>query len=175
MEQTGLKRNLSRVELGVSAVIITTLLVYAINRMDSIYAFTEMNGTNVLIRNLKSSVSLFVSEKIIQGEIDSLAEIVNANPVNIVFPEPPEYAGVLQDNTGEIIKGRWYYDSSSNELVYYVKNDDYFLSDEPGPARIRLSMKLIFSDYNNNNIFDKGTDKVRGLSLVYKKDYSWSL
>lgn len=88
---------------------------------------------------------------------------------------PANYIGELYaPDINDIEPGHWYFDRSTNLLIYRVKNTEFFYSQLDGPARIRFSIKLDYDDLNKNDKFDPETDKFVNINIESVDSYKWN-
>jgi len=174
LELTGLRRSLSRFELGICLIIIAVLFYFAVGKISDLSVYTEQTGIKIIIRNMQSNLDLYKAEKMISGALDDMAEMVNASPVGIIFSPPENYRGEFQSpDPLRFSPGDWYYDMGNKHLVYHVIHSDRFISSAPAPARIRLILDPVFIDIDGNSKFDVDIDTIRGLVLKKVEPYEW--
>ncbi len=174
MELSGLKRSLSRFELGVCIIIISVLIYYAIVKISELTVQTEITGIRVIIRNMHSNLDLYKSEFIISGRTEAMTDMIGANPVGKIFPPMQNYRGEFDaPDPLRFSPGDWYFDRTAGHLVYLVIHTDRFLSPVAPPPRIRLVLQPVYRDRNSNGRYDSGIDMIRGLRLDKVEPYEW--
>lgn len=142
--------------------------------MSELTVFTEQTGTRVLLRNMQSNLDLYKSERMIAGQLEEMVNLVHTNPVGRIIPPPENYQGEFSAaDPMAFSPGEWYFDKDKGYLVYRVVHEDYFISDLPPPARIRLALEASFIDIDGNGLFDRGVDRFTGLILRKVDKWEW--
>lgn len=164
----------SLLELVVVIIIISILMVLAIQRLLSLQVDAERVVMESVVGALRSAIGIKVAEKIVRQNIGDLATLENGNPMNLLAETPSNYIGEL---TGAdpltLVPGSWYFDSDNHVLVYIVDNIGYFSGGMTDPSRARFRMRLVYTDKNNNGSYDSGVDSIEGLRLAPLESYRW--
>jgi hypothetical protein len=127
-----------------------------------------------MIGKLRSSLGLQVAERALEQGIPAVIALQGGNPMDLLQAPPHNYKGELQAADPAAIEGgRWYFDSDARELVYRVNFEENFHSPLPGPARIRLALRVSYRDLNRNGRFDPGLDQLQNVSLQQLNQYRW--
>jgi hypothetical protein len=127
-----------------------------------------------LMGKFRSGLGLEMAERAVEQGIPSVVALQGSNPMELLEVPPANYIGELQGADPAAVEGgRWYFDLDARELVYRVEFDEYFSSSLPGPARIRLAVRVSYDDRNGNGSFDPGQDKLRNVFLQQLEPYRW--
>lgn len=127
-----------------------------------------------MLRNMQSNLNLYKSEKIISGNLMQMADMIHANPVDTIFPQPGNYTGEFDaPDPSDFSPGDWFFDRTNGHLVYMVIHGDRFSSKLPPPPRIRLTLEPAYVDRNDNGTFDRDVDRLNGLILKKVDPYEW--
>lgn len=86
------------------------------------------------------------------------------------------YLGEFSDPDISMLEsGKWYYDTRVNTLVYMVNNDEFFISDMEGPARIVYEIVIVYKDIDGNGSFDPSSDEFSSVKLVEVSNTAWDI
>ena len=173
-EQTRFTRPLSRLELALAVTLIGIFMGIFIQRVILLTVAAEATSLELMIRNLRTGMMLYVSNQLLEGREDRIEKLAQSDPFAVMDTPYGNYGGVI---SGEKVKGiepgQWFYDSDDNELVYKVVNSGYF-SNSSGTDLIRLKIKLNYEDRNNNGSYEHGVDRPMGVSLNVVDNYEWT-
>lgn len=162
-------------ELVVVIILISILGLFATDRIWKLQAAAERAAVNQIIGNLKSTLGLEVARLALDGKINSVAKLANANPILLLAQAPSNYIGEIIDGAHITKTGIWYFDNKQNALIYNVSYSENFTTTLEGIPRIRHRIKLVYNDRNNNNRFDIRYDSIAGLDLFAVEKYNWNI
>lgn len=135
----------------------------------------EQTHVETIIGSLRSAIGIEVSRRILRQGMDAVAAMENSNPIQYLAHPPPNYLGELEQPVPEELNGyQWYFDRREKALVYRINHTEHFSTSLPGVARIRLAIKLDYTDANNNGRFDNPTDHLKGIRLVPLEPFHWT-
>ncbi len=161
-------------ELIIVIAIISTLVVFAIDRMLGLRVDAERVALRRNASAMQTAAVMQLSEYLVKRQQNQIREMAGANPVRFLQNPPAGYVGERANpDPNSIAPGDWYFDTADRVLVYRVVNAEYFQTPLPGPARVRFRLELAFDDENGNKVYDPGADTIRGLHLVQLDPYSW--
>jgi general secretion pathway protein G len=161
-------------ELVVVISIISILFVYAAERLLKLQVEAERVSVLQIKGILQSALAMQIAEHIVHHRLAELDKLIGSNPMDLLAQKPDNYLGVREHvDPATIEGGRWYYAKDEKALIYRVRNDDYFRSPLPGPARIRLRIVPVYDDNNGDGRFERGVDTLKGLSLAALEPYEW--
>ena len=172
-EQKRFTRTLSRFELAIAVILIGIFIGVFVQRVILLTVASEATSLELMIRNLRTGVMLYVSGQLIEGRYKLIEKLAESDPFNYM-EAPFNYGG--SRTAGEIetaAAGQWFYDRDNEELVYKIINKDYFNS-ETGKDEVRIKFVLSFDDRNNNGTYEQDTDRPHGVSLKLMNKYAWS-
>jgi general secretion pathway protein G len=134
----------------------------------------ERTHVITMIGKLRSALGLQVAERALEQGIPAVIAMQGSNPMDLLQVPPHNYRGELQAaDPAAMVGGRWYFDTDARELVYRVNFEENFHSPLPGPARIRLALRVSYRDLNRNGKFDSGQDQLQNVSLQQLDQYHW--
>ncbi len=162
-------------ELLVVIIIISILMVIAIQRLLALQVDAERVVMESVVGALRSALGIKVAETFVRQGSASLATLESSNPMNLLAEVPANYLGELDSSMDPALleRGNWYFDTGNRNLVYLVNNSGYFSGGMPDPARARFAIRIVYSDKNGNGIYDAGTDIIEGLRLAPLEPYRW--
>jgi len=175
MDITPNKQNgFTQFEFIIVVILISILSVVALNRMWAWRAEIEQTFIKTVSGNIRSALGMQTAQLALHGKLKQLPQLAGTNPFSLLAQKPDQYLGELSaDDPKTQQAGIWYFDTKQKALIYTIKHADDFRSTLKGRARIRLMIRLIYSDLNLNRRYDTGVDSIAGLDLVSLDDYHW--
>lgn len=192
-----INRDLSKLELIVSILLISILIGIFIRYSLTVFAAVEKKMVERTVMNIETAINYHASIAIFKKDNLALTKILTSNPIDLMVNEseinpnlvdgisykylassfvPPEnYAGIVLDDTNnELEKGFWYFDSDDRFLFYTVINDELLKSKLPGISRLRYKMIIEHEDIDNNQYSEFNNDFL-SIKLVQIDRISWSI
>lgn len=168
-------RGFSLIELLVVIIIISILMVLAIQRLLALQVDAERVVMESTTGTIRSAIGIKVAEKIVRQKINDLVSLEDSNPMNLLAELPRNYLGEFDGATDPytLERGSWYFDTTTRTLVYLVDNTGYFSGGVDDPPRARFKVRLVYTDANTNGAFDPGIDSIEGLRLAVQEPYQW--
>lgn len=167
----------SLLELVIVVVLISLLIVIAIDRLLVLRVEAERVSVEKIAGELRSAMSLTVASVVVKdGGLQNIARLNKSNPMNMLSQAPGTYLGEMRKAEPERIEpGSWYFDIDRGELVYKVINAGNLVTDLEGVKRIRFQLQLDYGDSNRNGRYDAGRDIIYGMRLQALDPYRWQL
>lgn len=138
------RRGFSLFELVVSLTLMAVLVGVFLERALYYRELAEKSAMEQVALDLRSSVNLRVAELVLENRFAELPALAAQNPMDLLVGKPQNYLGVLAGaGTQEVVRGNWYFDNTSKEVVYYVDSGRYFAPDEQGRMRAAWRVKLV--------------------------------
>ena len=167
-------RGFSQFELVVVIILISILATIALNRMWGWRSEVERTLIKTVSGNLRSALGLETANLALQNKLDQLPKLAGSNPFSLLAQKPSTYLGELSESNPNTKKsGVWYYSKEQRALIYTIKHSEPFKTSLKGQPRVRLKIKLIYSDKNHNRRYDAGIDAIAGVDLVTLDKYQW--
>jgi prepilin-type N-terminal cleavage/methylation domain-containing protein len=167
-------RGFSLLELLIVIVIISVLLVVAIDRLLKLRYEAERAMVQSVIGALKSGLYVDFAAAAAGGKGGRIDAARGSNPMLRLAEKPESYAGEFFGADPKLFEpGTWYFDKRDRALVYLVRFPEQFVTSLSGPPRLRLAVEPDYDDLDRNGGFDPGRDPVRGLKLVSLEPYFW--
>ncbi len=162
-------------ELLVVIIIISILMVIAIQRLLALQVDAERVVMESVVGTLRSALGIKVAETYVRQGPAGLAVLESSNPMNLLAEVPANYLGELASTVDPTLlePGNWYFDTGNRNLVYLVNNTGYFSGGLADPARARFTVRIVYSDKNGDGIYDASVDLIEGLRLAPLESYRW--
>jgi general secretion pathway protein G len=170
----GEPRGFSLLELLIVIVIISVLLVVAIDRLLVLRFEAERAMVQTVIGAMRSALYIEFAAAAARGEMKRMDKAAASNPMAYLAEKPESYIGEFYGPDPKVFEpGTWYFDLRDGTLVYVVRFPQQFVSSLAGPPRLRLAVQPDYDDLDRDGKFDAGTDPVRGLKLVPLEPFFW--
>ena len=167
-------RAFSLLELLIVIVIISVLLVFAIERLLKLRFEAERVTVQSVIAAMRSGLYIEFAAAAAGGQNARIDAARGSNPMLRLSERPENYAGEFFGADPKLFEpGTWYFDARERTLVYLVRFPEQFVTPLSGPPRLRLAVEPDFDDLDRNGRFDAGRDPVRGLKLVPLEHFYW--
>jgi prepilin-type N-terminal cleavage/methylation domain-containing protein len=170
----GERRGFSLLELLIVIVIISVLLVVAVDRLLALRFEAERATVQTVIGAMRSALYIEFAGAAARGEIGRMDKAGGSNPMLVLAERPQEYVGEFYGPDPKVFEpGTWYFDLRDRALVYVVRFPQQFVTPLAGPPRLRVMIEPDYDDLDRNGRFDAGRDAVRGLKLVPLEPFYW--
>ena len=168
------ERGFSLLEFLIVIVIISVLLVVAIDRLLVLRFEAERATVQTVIGALRSALYIEFAAAAARGEIKRMDAARGSNPMAHLAEKPEGYIGEFYGPDPAVFEpGTWYFDLRDRALVYLVRFPQEFVTPLSGPPRLRVMVEPDYDDVDRNGRFDPGRDPVRGLKLVPLEPFFW--
>lgn len=169
------KRGFSLLELLVVVIIVSVLLVVALDKLLALRFEAERVGVQSVLGALRSALYIEFAAHAARGRTHAVALTAEGiNPMLNLSEKPDNYAGEFYGpDSARFEPGTWYFDTRERALVYVVRFPEQFVTPLAGTARARFAVQPDYDDIDRNGRFDAGRDPVRGLKLVAIEPFSW--
>jgi prepilin-type N-terminal cleavage/methylation domain-containing protein len=168
------ERAFSLLELVIVIVIVSVLVVAAIDRLLALRFEAERAAVQSMVGALRSALYIDYAGAAARGELARMDTAPGSNPMLRLAERPETYAGEFFGADPSLFEpGTWYFDTRDRTVVYVVRFPQQFASPLAGTPRIRLTVEADYEDLDRNGRFDPGRDPVRGLKLVAREPYQW--
>ena len=168
------ERGFSLLELLIVIVVISVLLVIAIERLLRLRFEAERVSVQSVIAAMRSGLYIEFAAAAAGGQGTRIDAARGSNPMLRLSERPESYAGEFFGADPALFEpGTWYFDRRDRALVYLVRFPEEFVTPLSGPPRLRLAVEPDYDDLDRNGRFDPGRDPVRGLKLVPLESYYW--
>jgi len=170
------ERAFSLLELVIVIVVISLLLVVAIDRLLALRFEAERVTVQSVIAAMRSALYIEFAGAAAGGQLARLDAAGGSNPMLRLAEKPDGYAGEFFGADPALFEpGTWYFDTRERAIVYIVRFPERFETPLAGPPRARLRVEPDYDDLDRNGRFDPGRDPVRGLKLVPLEPFLWKV
>jgi len=115
-------RGFSLLELTVSLVILLLLAGVLFSILPRYRTIVERDMVDINIRSMRTGLRLQVSQWLLAGRQKDLMTLVGVNPVQWLSGSLPDYLGELDDPPSPDVRGCWYFDKMTRQLVFRSKS-----------------------------------------------------
>jgi len=157
-------KGFSLFELVVTLTIIGVLIAIAIDRLPAWQAFAERAAMENVAGSLRSALGIKLASCVAGNDMAGVRALQDSNPMNQLATVPDNYVGVRSGaEMASVAGGQWYFDAATRELVYRVRDAEFFKAPPAVPAEVRFAAQLVFGDRKH----------IEGVRLVEVKSYVW--
>jgi prepilin-type N-terminal cleavage/methylation domain-containing protein len=168
------KQGFSILELLVVIVLVSVLLVVAIERLLTLRFEAERVTVQTVIGAMRSALYIEFAGAAAKGELRRMDTARGSNPMAHLAEKPDGYIGEFYGPDAAVFEpGTWYFDLRDRAIVYVVRFPQQFVTPLAGAPRLRLMVEPDYEDLDRNGRFDPGRDPVRGLKLVPLEPFFW--
>ena len=154
-------------------VIISTLGLFAIQRLLIIQVQAERAAMDTVLGSLRSALGMRLAAHILKNDIRAILFLAHSNPMEQLAETPENYIGVLTSKDPDPARrGIWYFDRDARVLIYRVRNDSYFKSDVDGSGDARFSVQVLYAKKKGRRR-SANLNGIEGLRLVALEPYHW--
>lgn len=195
-----LDRNLTRLELVVTLLLVAVFVGSFVKYIRHTFAVTEQTMVSTAIINIDTAMRYHAMMAMLKGNpamleimrtqsplaviqsaqknyltsVESLADELKT-PIRKFMTLPASYVGeITADDDRRLRPGNWYFDNRDRTLNYLVRNVDFFdsgIDDFPG---IKLKVKVDFEDMNGDMQYQPAIDRYKSIELDSVGVYHWS-
>lgn len=167
-------RGFTYLELIIVIIIISTLFVFAVDKLLRLRVEAEAARLAYTIGGLEVALSLQMAEMAARGEFNRVPGLAGKNPMDWLQQPPENYAGVVEDASRVTLEpGRWVFDQRRGELVYRVRYAEYFQPEQGLSTNVRLKIRLVFADKDGDGRYQRPPDELYGVRLVTLTPWRW--
>lgn len=192
-----ISRDLSRLELVIALLVMAILIGTFVNHALRVFAHAERSSVMVTVTNINNALLYHSLSLIGKNKWRELADMEYMNPMQLLRGRSDEllrsdkdaglkisdsnspvgnYLGEFDGpDVSTLEHGKWYFDTSENNLIYMVNNDEYFISDMEGPARIVYQVVIDYEDVDSDGLFDPSSDEFSSVKLVEISSTAWDI
>jgi len=160
----------SLLELVFVVLIITTLMIFAINRIQTLLVDVEKVSILRVTGALNSAINLQAAEIVVDQGVEAIRVLEHTNPMKFLTELPHNYIGLRSDNQADQLgTSNWYFDNKERILGYTVNNKQHFESSLKGVPRARFRVVLVYREGNQSD----ENKKIQGIVLKSLDEYRW--
>jgi prepilin-type N-terminal cleavage/methylation domain-containing protein len=170
---TLLQRGFTLLELIVVICIIVMLMGFFFNRVLFYQEQAEKTAMEGVAGALQSALTMQYGQTLTRGKSSDVAALAQDNPMNWLQKIPRNYVGEFYDPTPLAVdSGNWVFDLKSRELVYVVRNANYFKPGRDGKKWIRFHIAVNYSASRLPSL-QNAPHELTGVLFEPVEPYSW--
>ncbi len=166
-------RGFTLIELIVVITIIVILMGLFLNRALFYQELAEKTAMEEVAGAIQSSLTMQYMQILTRGRTSDVAALVQDNPMNWLQKKPRNYAGEFYDPTPLTVEsGNWIFDLRSRDLIYVVRNANYFKPGKDGKKWIRFHVTASYEDSRLPSLHN-APPALTGILFEPAEPYSW--
>jgi len=157
-------------------VVITIVVVMAglfLNRMLFYIEQAEKTAMVEVSNAIQSALTMQYGQILTRGKPSDLPALAQDNPMNWLQKKPRNYAGEFYDPTPlSVESGNWVFDLKTRNLIYVVRNANYFKPGKDGKKWIRFHVAV---DHEASRLpsLQNTAPELTGILFVPVEPYAW--
>jgi prepilin-type N-terminal cleavage/methylation domain-containing protein len=160
-------------ELIVVITIIVFLMGLFMNRMMFYQEQAEKTAMEQVVAAVQSALALEFGEILTRGKPSDAAALAQDNPMNMLQKIPRNYSGEFYDPAPQAVApGNWMFDLKSRDLIYVVRDGNYFKPGKDGRKWIRFHVVLNYTASRLPSL-QNNPHELTGIVFEPVAPYSW--
>ncbi len=136
-------RGFTLIELIVVIIIVVVMAGLFLNRMLFYVEQAEKTAMETVAGTIQSALVMQYGQILTRGKPSDVPPLAQDNPMNWLQKKPRNYAGEFYDPTPlSVESGNWVFDLKTRDLVYVVRNANYFKPGKDGKKWIRFHVVI---------------------------------
>lgn len=161
------------IELIVVIIIIVVMIGVFLDRMQFYQEQAEKTVMETVAGAIQSALILQYGEIMTRGKPSDIAALVQDNPMNWLQQRPGNYSGEFYDPTPlAVAAGNWVFDLKSRELIYVLRNTNYFKPGKDGKKWIRFHVAVSYEASRLPSL-QGAPPELTGILFKPVEPYSW--
>lgn len=161
------------IELIVVIIIIVVMMGLFLNRALYYQEQAEKTAMEQVAGTIQSALILQYGQVMTRGKSSDVAALVQDNPMNWLQKKPNNYSGEFYDPTPLAVEsGNWVFDLKSHNLVYVVRNANYFKPGKDGKKWIRFHV-VTYYEASRLPSLQAAPPELTGAVFEPVEPYSW--
>lgn len=161
------------IELIVVIIIIVIMMGIFLNRMLFYQEQAEKAAMESVAAAVQSALILQYGQLMTRGNPSDATALAQDNPMNWLQKRPGNYSGEFYDPTLlAVAAGNWVFDLKSRELIYVLRNTDYFKPGKDGKKWIRFRVAVSYEASRLPSLHDTPPE-LTGILFKPVEPYSW--
>lgn len=166
-------RGFTLIELIVVIIIIVVMMGLFLNRALFYQEQAEKTAMEDVVGTIQSALTLQYGQLATRGRPSDLDALVQDNPMNWLQKKPRNYSGEFYDPTPLAVEsGNWVFDLKSRDLVYVIRNANYFKPGKDGQKWIRFHVRVNREASRLPSLQD-APPELTGIQFGPVEPYSW--
>lgn len=161
------------IELIVVIIIIVVMMGLLIDRVLFYQEQAEKTAMEGVAGAIQSALVMQYGQILTRGKPSDTAVLAQDNPMNWLQKKPRNYAGEFYDPTPLTVEsGNWVFDLKTRDLVYVVRNANYFKPGKDGKKWIRFHIAIKYEAPRLPSL-QGATAELTGTLFEPVEPYSW--
>ncbi len=161
------------IELIIVITIIVVLMGLFLNRALFYMEQAEKTAMEQVAGSIQSALTMQYGQILTRGKSSDVAALAQDNPMNWLQKRPRNYAGEFYDPTPLAVEsGNWVFDLKSRDLVYVVRNANYFKPGKDGKKWIRFHVAVNYEASRLPSL-QNAPHELTGIVFEPVEPYSW--
>jgi prepilin-type N-terminal cleavage/methylation domain-containing protein len=161
------------IELIIVITIIVVLMGLFFNRTLFYQEQAEKAAMEQVAASIQSALTMQYAQILTRGKASDVAALVQDNPMNWLQKLPRNYSGEFYNPTPTSVEsGYWVFDLKSRDLIYVLRNANYFKPGKDGKKWIRFHVAVQYSASRLPSLQDDPKD-LTGILFEPIEQYSW--
>lgn len=137
------QRGFTLIELIVVIIIVVVMMGVFLDRMLYYMEQAEKTAMVEVANAIQSALVMQYGQILTRGQESDMPLLAQDNPMNWLQKKPRNYAGEFYDPTPLTVEsGNWMFDLKTRDLVYVVRNANYFKPGKDGKKWIRFHVVI---------------------------------
>lgn len=167
------ERGFTLIELIVVIIIIVVMIGIFLDRMQFYQEQAEKTVMETVAGAIQSALILQYGEIMTRGKPSDTAALAQDNPMNWLQKKPENYSGEFYDPTPlAVAAGNWVFDLKSRELIYVLRNTNYFKPGKDGKKWIRFHVAVSYEASRLPSL-QGAPPELTGILFKPVEPYSW--
>ena len=161
------------IELIVVIIIVVVMMGVFLDRMLYYVEQAEKTAMVEVSNAIQSALVMQYGQILTRGKPSDVPELARDNPMNWLQKKPRNYAGEFYDPTPLTVEsGNWIFDLRTRDLIYVVRNANYFKPGRDGRKWIRFHVAVNHEVSRLPSLQDAPAE-LTGIVFTPVKPYSW--
>lgn len=158
-------------ELVVSLLVIVILYGVLSVRLGGVAESAERAAMYGMLGQIQQQINLRLASFYIEGSPQKAKNLLTENPFSWISPTAKQYAGEIgYEPDQKLLEGRWYYDSSSKQLIYRVQRNKHLKIESDEQRNLKFVLKL-----NGNAADNQKQGAVYSIKIQSVTPFVWDI
>lgn len=167
------QRGFTLIELIVVIIIIVAMMGLFLDRMRFYQEQAEKTAMETVVGTVQSALTMQYGQLVTRGKPSDLGALAQDNPMNWLQKKPRNYSGEFYDPTPLAVEsGNWVFDLKSRDLVYVIRNANYFTPGKDGKNWIRFHV-VVSREISRLPSLQDSPPELTGIQFEPVEPYSW--
>jgi len=169
----GSSRGFTLIELIVVIIIVVVMAGVFLNRMLFYVERAEKTAMEEVAGSIQSALTMQYGQILTRGKPSDLPALAQDNPMGWLQKKPRNYAGEFYDPTSLTVEsGNWMFDLRTRDLIYVVRNANYFKPGSDGKKWIRFHVAIKYEASRLPSLQDAPAE-LTGVQFEPVEPYVW--